>query len=92
MSVEFGPTCATGSGSYSTCITTYPLPFNMGDFSYSVTCALVTDYGNPVKWYPAILNVSKLDFTHIQVVLVNGTSNGAQISSAPEVDCTFRHN
>lgn len=75
--------CSTGNGSYVTCPNSATLNFSEPDTNYSVSCTGIGPSG-----FPAIYGVSGKSTTGFTVTIINGTSNGAQVSSYSEIDCT----
>ena len=88
-SVQYSGTCHTTGSSYSTCQTFLPLPsgWPWNDSAYSFSCTLLNGTG-----FPTLLWASKYNSANILIQISNGSSNGAQVSYAGEVDCIFRHN
>ena len=81
-----GTPCSTSGASYAKCSTTINLPAPYTDTNYAVVCQGVTS-----TQFPYIDSISKTSST-ITIVIANGTSNGAMVSTFAELDCHTSHN
>jgi hypothetical protein len=82
-----GTPCSTSGASYAKCSTTINLPAPYTDTNYAVVCQGITS-----TQFPYIDSVAKTSSSSITVVIANGTSNGAMVSTYQELDCQSSHN